>query len=1013
MKHSNTIYEMTSITIYDPNGGYVHEATITKDARVFRQLGGEHYVELSLESSETLPLTRGCYVSITSLSPFNYFLKNDAVPEPIADAKGYKYVLKFYAYEHYMEACQIKWLTYGEDNVIDKRELTFSLTTSLSEYAKLIAANMNDHLGTTQWTIAEDEMEDNKYTKDMKELSFDGVSCWDAIGDIANAFGVEWWVEHTKEEAVIHFGKCEAKGDVIAIREGEVVNRFPAPKRGDDSNYGTRFYIYGGTQNIPENYSGSSAGTDVNHISEKRLRPRAHIDGRYVDYYEPVSILANSQIVEKTIILDNIFPKADTTIEGVREETRTINGVDNVQIYLIEVKTKPTQLGQLGITFTSGALMGRTFDAKFHTYKDNLPDGTTKEAFLIEVLYQIEGANGSAQIVVPNANLKPEVGDKYILTGVKLDDSSIQKAEVELYTKGCELAKQYSTDTNVYDCPVNPVYCQINRINFEIGIKVKLVGAQFGDGRTSRIQGYEKKLYNPYIATYNIGDNRTYSRWNVIKSELLVASAIAEKKQEREEQTLKLQVQSSTPTAQLQALQNEVTKLKGTSIDTASSVSIVGAKRYAEQYTNDLIFQVNSGEISPTRLLLGGVQEVENVGDGFWIKPSSEYKSKYKLDVNYQGYVELNADNAKNNKGVCVFIDTAYTDKSGMLGVSLSKNDLLISDGKQWRKISSTSTSIGGGADTSELEEAIALIEEQLAGKQDTISDIDDIRAGAALGETALQEAALEEYITKTELSDKGYVTNTELNNKGYVTEQSFSNELDKKVDKVQGKQLSTEDFTTELKEKLENLQDGGDGGGDISNLLSQIQNLKNQIAKKQDKLYSGTNIKTILGKDLLGTGDVFMEGTIDEKYIPESIARIYDITQSETRKVVSDIVPSELQPYVYYELLERNSLVLPQLAGESKERYRRWMLSVILPNARSLNIPYKVHWSGKAKPNPTAYALLEMSFTKDSKGNVYGEWKSYDREHLSVTPEYVWLADSNGHTGDFDVHSNVEWNIK
>lgn len=689
---------MTSITIYDPNGGYVHEATITKDARVFRQLGGEHYVELSFESSETLPLTRGCYVSITSLSSFNYFLKNDAVPEPIADAKGYKYVLKFYAYEHYMEACQIKWLTYGEDNVIDKRELTFSLTTSLSEYAKLIAANMNDHLGTTQWTIAEDEMEDDKYTKDMKELSFDGVSCWDAIGDIANAFGVEWWVEHTKKEAVIHFGKCETKGNAIPIREGEIVNRFPAPKRGEDSNYGTRFYIYGGTQNIPEDYSGSSAGTDVNHISEKRLRPRAIINGSYVDYYDPVSKLPKSQIVEKTIILNGIFPKAYTTIEEVREETRTINGEDNVPIYLIKVKTKPTLLGQLGITFTSGALMGRTFDAKFHTYKDNLPDGTTEEAFLIEVLYQIEGANGSAQIVVPNDNLKPEVGDKYTLTGVELDDSFIQKAEVELYDKGRELAKQYATDTNVYDCPVNPVYCQTNKINLAIGAKVKLIGAQFGDGRASRIQGYEKKLYNPYIATYNIGDNRTYSRWNAVKSELLVASAVAEKKQELKEQTLKVQVQSSTSEAQLRALQTEVTKLKGTDKDNKNSVSITGAKLYADEKVKTLKENVESGKVSPTRLMIGGTQVTNGTNRGFWINPSDEYKSKY----DYQGTdpIELKSGDAVNRKGLCVFIDKEYTDVRNpatlepMLGVSLGVNDVLISDGKEWRKLSNTS--IGG-----------------------------------------------------------------------------------------------------------------------------------------------------------------------------------------------------------------------------------------------------------------------------------------------------------------------------
>ena len=65
----------------------------------------------------------------------------------------------------------------------------------------------------------------------------------------------------------------------------------------------------------------------------------------------------------------------------------------------------------------------------------------------------------------------------------------------------------------VYDCPTNPVYCQAKSINFDLGDKVVLKGAHFGeDGRKSRVQGYEKLLYAPYVATYNIGDNSVYSR---------------------------------------------------------------------------------------------------------------------------------------------------------------------------------------------------------------------------------------------------------------------------------------------------------------------------------------------------------------------------------------------------------------------------------------------------------------------------------------------------------------------
>lgn len=64
------------------------------------------------------------------------------------------------------------------------------------------------------------------------------------------------------------------------------------------------------------------------------------------------------------------------------------------------------------------------------------------------------------------------------------------------------------------------------------------------------------------------------------------------------------------------------------------------------------------------------------------------------------------------------------------------------------------------------------------------------------------------EYITESELSSKGYltavpeeyVTETELSSKGFITEHQ---DISGKVDKIPGKGLSTNDYTSEEKEKL------------------------------------------------------------------------------------------------------------------------------------------------------------------------------------------------------------------
>lgn len=97
-------------------------------------------------------------------------------------------------------------------------------------------------------------------------------------------------------------------------------------------------------------------------------------------------------------------------------------------------------------------------------------------------------------------------------------------------------------------------------------------------------------------------------------------------------------------------------------------------------------------------------------------------------------------------------------------------------------------------------------------GKQDAIEDLDAIRAGAALGATALQSVP-SEYVTESELTAKGYATTSALNDK---------------VDKVSGKGLSTEDFTTALKTKLEGLNNYDDS--EIEDAVSSLQTQLNTL---------------------------------------------------------------------------------------------------------------------------------------------------------------------------------------
>jgi hypothetical protein len=198
------------------------------------------------------------------------------------------------------------------------------------------------------------------------------------------------------------------------------------------------------------------------------------------------------------------------------------------------------------------------------------------------------------------------------------------------------------------------------------------------------------------------------------------------------------------------------------------------------------------------------------------------------------------------------------------------------------------------------INQSISNVESNIPTK---ISELDNDKGFITLNEVPKQD--LSEYAKKSDIPTdylkevpEEYITETELSNKGYISANEVNVQLDKKVDKVDGKQLSTEDFTTLLKNKLDGLSNYDDteisqavsklrtdldtlvsgdtttaiktfnevvafldGISDTEDLSGIIASIEQQIAAKQDKLVSGTNIKTINGQDIIGEGDIVIEG--------------------------------------------------------------------------------------------------------------------------------------------------------
>lgn len=490
--------------IFDRQGYQLYEAPITSEAIVKYELMGDYYVQLSFETAEQVDFKTGSYI-LYGGRKFE-IISQKARPEYNATTGGYKYTPKFEARQNHMKRRKVFWLKGAN------AEATFSDTTDLASFGNLIADNMNAFLGTTDWKVA---AVPDDLAKQVKLVSFDADYCWDAINTIAETFDVEWWTVENGDEIWIYFGKLEF-GTPERFERGDVVSSIPEQK-GDNSNYGTRFYVFGSTRNLTSDYASSEQGGVTNHISETRLHlPNGQ---QYIDAWTP---LDPNDIVEQVAFFEDIYPKNTETVTSIETVERSMDDGTKFDAYVMVCADTPFTPDDLiagetiGAHFTSGSLNGWDFELSI-----NESDFDKK----FEIIAQTQDSGEERPIIIPNESLHPEPGDTFVLTGVNLPEERIREAEQELLEAGKSWAAKNSSDTDVYPCPTNPVYCQENDKNYDVGQKVLLIGPRFGEqGRLSRIQGYEKKLYNEYIATYTVGDNTAYSRFGKIEKSIYAAA---------------------------------------------------------------------------------------------------------------------------------------------------------------------------------------------------------------------------------------------------------------------------------------------------------------------------------------------------------------------------------------------------------------------------------------------------------------------------------------------------------
>lgn len=510
------------MNIYNRNGAVIASVEVSDSSEWRKELMNEEYVSLKFTLSEHVQFKKGFFIT-PSFGTHRYEIVTLDRPRFNTSNGGWDYDIKFHA-----EWEKWKHLVLFYDRQHGNREKSWSLTQTPSYFLSIVLSNLA-RLGLgDNWQADIDPS-----LTQVKNLTFDATTIFDALTQIAQAWETEWWVEGR----TIHLSKCEyGTSDAVTLEIGDIINTMEAAASGGE--YATRLYAFGSTRNLPKNYRGAQSGALVEGVVEKRLMlPEGTT---HVDAWEN---LEPQDVVEAVALFEDIYPRQVREITAVttRQYTDTIENEDGTttqqqwNAYRIEDDgfefSEEYRLPdeELRVVFQTGRLAGLDFAVNFIAAGQ---DDNVNQCF--EII-----RNEDYGVPLPNDTLRPQQGDDYILYGFNtayVDAAYLPAAEAELLAAAEAKIAEMVKDDDTYTCQTNPVRCSgytqdeygdmtysnADVIDLDIGQAVSLVNpVYFGEApRPSRVRAFTKKLTDIYNCRYEIGYSAKYSTIGSLQGEV-------------------------------------------------------------------------------------------------------------------------------------------------------------------------------------------------------------------------------------------------------------------------------------------------------------------------------------------------------------------------------------------------------------------------------------------------------------------------------------------------------------
>lgn len=434
-------------------------------------LQGGNVFSLSCTSYECIPLEVNDYIDFCGK---RYWVAEQYIPK-MKSTKEWTYSVQLLGLESLIHRFLVLKLVDGDN------EPVFSYTAPASEQLALIVACINVGMGTTDWKVGEVIATENLV------LDYDGTYCDEALKNLADKSGTEWWVDGT----TINISRCE-HGEAIPLAYGDGLITLDVDTA-NNVKFFTRLFPFGSSRNIVASDYG---------YSRLQLPSRLKYLEQDVDAYGVIDHFERDAFAD-------IYPHRVGSVSSVRSEERTGEDGSPFTVYFFKddsLNFDPNSYEIAGlikrVSFQEGSELAGLGEGDEHYFEVNY-DSKTKE---FEIITQFSKDGGTQ---FPGGLLVPKDGDKYILWNIKMPQEYYPLAEKEYEDAVIKYMADNRKNVSVYKGKTDYVEIEQRNYTLTLGQRIKLISDKYFPKtgyRISRITKITRKVNRPTEMDIEVSD---------------------------------------------------------------------------------------------------------------------------------------------------------------------------------------------------------------------------------------------------------------------------------------------------------------------------------------------------------------------------------------------------------------------------------------------------------------------------------------------------------------------------